>query len=193
MNESRGIKPAAALLIILFVVCLVVASVSWYENGKLHRQIRDLQVELAHADIPLHVDTIHDSIPVYTQSVVEVDRTDYKQQVADRQLIKDLKLKVSQIEAENRTLLATNGEAVLQASQDSDSILRYADRWARFSYEVKPRKLTYSVRDSLVTFVARQYRHRFLWWRWGTKGYEVKIVNYNPNASIEYNQYIKVK
>jgi len=194
--NNRGLKPFLFVLICIIVLALVMASVSWHENAKLRRANRELSVQLAHANIPIKVDTIRDSIPVYTQQIVEVDSRDYKKQIADRDLIiKDLNLKVAQIEAENRTLIANQGQAVLQPTvgKDSDSILSYKDQWARFTYEVKPRKLTYNVRDSLVTFVVREYRHRFLWWRWGTKGYQVKLVNFNPNSVIEYNSYIKVK
>lgn len=194
--NTKGLKSFLFTLICIIVLTLVMASVSWHENAKLRRENRELSVQLAHASIPIKVDTIRDSIPVYTQQIVEVDSRDYKKQIADRDLIiKDLNLKVAQIEAENRTLIANQGQAVLQPTEakDSDSILSYRDQWARFTYEVKPHKLTYSVRDSLVTFVVREYRHRFLWIRWGTKGYQVKLVNFNPNSVIEYNNYIKVK
>ena len=35
------------------------------------------------------------------------------------------------------------------------------------------------------------YRHHFLWWRWGVKGYKVKVVNFNPHSTIRYNTYVK--
>ena len=53
--------------------------------------------------------------------------------------------------------------------------------------------LVYTVSDSVLTLVYREYKHKFLWWRWGTKGYKVKVVNFNPHATIRYNQYIKVE
>ena len=59
-------------------------------------------------------------------------------------------------------------------------------------YEDKKR-LEYSVRDSVTTIISRDYKHRFLWWRWGTKGYSVYIVNHNPRGKVYYNKYIRVK
>ena len=42
----------------------------WHRNRDLESQVRDLQVQLAHAQVPLKPDTIHDSIPVVTQRAV---------------------------------------------------------------------------------------------------------------------------
>ena len=163
------------------------------ERKALRDKVCQLQQTLAHSTIELQYDTIRDSIPVVSQTVITVDKTDYKKMEADRKLIEELKLKIGQVESENRSLLAAQGQVVFKTNADSDSVLRYADRWCSFTYQVKPKKLSYNVRDSLTTIVSRLYKHRFLWWRWGTKGYQVHIINHNPNASVEYNRYIKVE
>lgn len=184
------------LCIILGVTAALLLAFTFFvdrDNRRLKDEVSSLRHDLAHATIPLQRDTIRDSIPVVTQKVITVDKTDYKQMAADKQLIKDLNLKLNQVESENRMLLATHGQAQLKPSAESDSILRYHDHWADFTYYVKPQQLQYAVRDSLTTIVSRIYKHRFLWWRWGTKGYEVRHVSHNPNCSIEYNQYIKVE
>ena len=163
------------------------------ENRRLQEKVDALQHTVAHSTIELLHDTIRDSIPVASQPVVVIDKTDYKKMEADKQLIKDLGLKVSQIESEMRTLIANQGKVTLQASADSDSVLRYKDRWCEFEYLVKPRELEYKTYDSLITLVDREYKHKFLWWRWGTKGYKVTHINLNPNAEIKYSRYIKVE
>lgn len=161
------------------------------ENLSLRSQIRDLQVRLAESRQKADTFTIRDSIPVWRERVVEIDRTDYKKQLADKSLIKDLQLKVGQLESENRTLLSTRDTIVLNPL--NDSVLTYRDNWFSFSYELNTRVLDCEVRDSLSTFVAREYKHRFLWWRWGTKGYSVYVVSHNPKCKVEYNKYIKIK
>ena len=163
------------------------------ENKELHQKVEQLNYTLAHSYIEVQHDTIRDSIPVASQPVVIIDKTDYKKMEADKELLKDLNLKYSQIESEMRVLLANQGKVTLQASADSDSVLRYKDRWCEFEYQVKPRDLSYKTFDSLVTLVDREYKHKFLWWRWGTKGYKVTHVNFNPNAEIKYSRYIKVE
>ena len=155
------------------------------------RQIRELQSRLLTAEERHDTFFVHDSVPVYVERVVEVDRTDYKTLFADRELIKALKLKLSELESENRLLLSTRDTVVLE--KVNDSVFTYSDKWCDFSYESGARVLDWEVRDSLSTFVSTEYRHHFLWWRWGKKGYNVTIVNFNPHSRVKYNKFIKLR
>lgn len=177
-------------LVVVGIVVGMMLSAS-YDRKQYERQIRDLELRLVSADEKVDTFFIHDSIPVAQVRVVEVDKTDYKKLLADKELIKDLKLRVSELESENRTLLNTRDTVVLNPV--GDSVWRYRDKWTSFSLELKSRVLDWEIRDSLVTFVSSEYRHRFLWWKWGRKGYKVTIVNYNPRSRVEYNKYISVK
>lgn len=176
---------------------LLLAGVSyWVEYQKqkdLLRQIRDLEVQLAHATVPLQRDTIRDSIPVVQQRVITVDKTDYKKQIADAELIKDLQLEIKQIKQQNDMLMATAGQVPINPKGEGDSIFTYKDAWADFEVNVPARNLKYEVRDSIVTFIATIPKHKFLWWKWGTKGYNVKIVNFNPRSKVLYNRTIRVE
>lgn len=190
---------------IITILCIVAAIAvgglllrQWHRNRDLESRVRDLQVQLAKADVPMKRDTVvlhdKDTVEVVTQRVVEIDKTDYKQQVADRELIKELNMKVSQIEAENRMLRETHDSVTLQpVKSDSDSIFAYHDHWADFTVNIRQRSLNYIVRDSLASFIERIPRHRFLWLRWGTKGYNLKHVNFNPHSRIEYNSVLIIK
>jgi hypothetical protein len=190
MSRNEVIRSLFVVLGI-FVLCLVIILRGTMNVRALKQQVRDLQVELAHSAVPLLVDTIRDSIPVVTQRLVEVDRTDYKKQVADAQLIKDLRLKVAQIESENAMLREIADS--LQLVAVGDSLYAYHDHWADFVVDTRSGWMDYAVRDSFVTYVSRIYKHRFLWWRWGTKGYDVKHVNFNPRATVKYARTINVK
>lgn len=181
------------ILLGILVVVLIGIIMMRNEKKRLVDENRALKVELAHAQIPLQRDTIRDSIPVAKLKVITVDRTDYKQQIADKKLISDLKLKLSEIEAENRLLLATRDTVTLKPSLYEDSVMTYRDRWVNFRYELTSRKLGYQVWDSLVTHISRIPKHRFLWFRWGTKGYQLTHTNFNPNAEIKYSSFIKVE
>lgn len=176
---------------ILFAIKTCVDSLN--KQRSMQEKITWLQNALVHSTVELQRDSLSDGREVVSQPSVIIDKTDYKRLEADQALIKELKLRIEQVESENRTLLATKGQVVFKTAADSDSILRYHDRWVDFSYLVKPRILNYNVRDSLSTFVSREYKHKFLCFRWGTKGYNVHIVSHNPNSSIEYNRYIKVE
>lgn len=183
-------------------LALAFCLISWFihvcidfvrEREEMRDKICLLQDAIAHSAIEIRHDTIRDSIPVASQPAVIIDRTDYKKMEADRKLIEELNLRIGQVESENRMLLANQGQVVFKTAADSDSVLRYADKWCNFAYRVRQKTLSYNVRDSLSTIISRQYRHRFLWLRWGTKGYQVHIVSHNPNAIIEYNRYILIQ
>ena len=188
-------------LIILFVIGLAVYYVGHQRESALNAQIRDLQTQLAHAKIPMQIGTIRDSLPTASQQAVEVDKTDYKKQLADKELIKDLQLKVSQIEAENTMLRETLGKVRLEPvrpAADSlptaaDTLFAYHDQWVDFRLNTQDHTLDYAMRDSLKTYIERIPRKKFLWWRWGTKGYRVHHVNFNPHSKIRYSQTIIVK
>ena len=172
---------------ILFIICRAVM-----HQHQAQAEIRRLQVELARAQKyqPLERKVIRDTVEVVKQQAIYLDRTDYKQQLADRQLISDLQMKISQIEAEQTTTITQHDTFQLQLQPDS--VLRYRDHWVDFVYTPQNAQLTYKVRDSLTFYVERIPRHRFLWMRWGTRGYEMKAVSHNPHASITYNSFIRV-
>lgn len=177
-------------LLFAFGISLAAFLITLQHDGKMRDDVRHLHVELAHAYVPMKVDTIRDSVPVYRTEVKEIDRTDYKKQVADRELIKDLKIKLADITEENRLLTKQLRQVQLQLRSDSDSVLVFHDRWADFKYDMATRILDFQVRDSIVTFVTRVPKHKFLWFRWGTKGYQVRNVSFNPYTQLKYESFI---
>lgn len=167
-------------------------------RSKLHAMKADkerLSIELAHAMVanPLVPDTIRDTVRVATSPVVTVERGTFKNNLADKALLNDLDLRAQQVESWQKTGTAVADTVTLKQATDSLSFA-YVDRWANFYLSMKPpdTTLAYSVRDSVTTIVYREYKHRFLWWRWGTKGYKVKIINFNPHARVLYNQYVRI-
>ena len=180
----------------LLTVAIAIVSLMLTKLDDHHRkqEVEELKARLAHAQIApmVEYDTIRDTIPVATSVVIPVERNTYKNELADKQLIKELRLKLGQIETQQRSGTAIHDTVRLEAK--SSSRYEYSDRWARFTLRMKPpdTTLVYTVSDSVTTLVYREYKHKFLWWRWGTKGYKVKVVNFNPHATIRYNQFVIV-
>lgn len=185
------------IVYILLVMALVLLGMllSGCDRG-LKKEIEQLREELARQQqyVPLHRGTIRDSVEVVTQKVVEVERIKEVLTDSEKVLLKDLGMKVKEIESMQKLGMATEGEAVLDTvvkdTADSKSAtLSYSDAWCDFTYS--DRRLRYSMRDSLAIAVRREFKHRFLWWKWGVKGYEVKAVNFNPHSTIRYNTFVK--
>lgn len=181
----------------LLTVAIAIVSLVLTKLDDHHRkqEVEELKAQLAHAQIEplIQCDTIRDTFTVATSAAIPVERRTYKNELADKQLIKELRLKLGQIEAQQ--LSGTDIHDTVRLEAKTNSRYEYADRWARFTLNMKPpdTTLVYTVSDSVTTLVYREYKHKFLWWRWGTKGYKVKVVNFNPHATIRYNQYIKVE
>ena len=200
-KKYKKILGILAVLAVLLLVGLAVYYVGHQRESALNAQIRDLQIQLAHARIPMQTGTIRDSLPTASQQAVEVDKTDYKKHLADRKLIKDLELQISQVKAENTMLRETIGKVRLEPvrpAADSlptaaDTLFAYHDQWVDFRLNTQDHTLDYAMRDSLKTYIDRIPKHKFLWWRWGTKGYRVHHVNFNPHSKIRYSQTIIVK
>lgn len=173
-------------------VILVIIACFWVFDHRQQRAEQELREQLNGLKLqyaPAERDTIRDSLTVITQQVLQMPAEEYKIQAYDRQLLHDLDIRLGQVLADQRTSLST---ADTVKTDRSDSVYTYSDRWLSFRLNTADSILTYKARDSLQTIVYRQYKHRFLWWRWGTKGYDVKVINFNPHSNILYNSYIQV-
>ncbi|WP_288278826.1 DUF6549 family protein [uncultured Prevotella sp.] len=183
----------ALLATIVAVAALVSAGAKAIKVGELEADVDRLSLELSHAQIPLQRDTIRDSIEVVSQVVVEVVPKHLKEALAaDEKLIKEMGLKIKQLESMQTTVVEI-GDTVPATFQEDRDLFSYSDKWADLSLDLKDTTFYYNIRDSLSTVVYREYRHHFLWWKWGTKGYRLKIVNFNPRARVTYNKYIQAE
>jgi len=191
MNKDRYLM--WALLLGLIILGMLTSC-----NRGLKREIEQLREELAKQQqyVPLQRDTIRDSVEIVTQKVVEVEKIKEVLTDEDRRLLKDAGIAVKELMSLQKTGMETRDSVVMSAvaqqnNSEEDSIFFYKDAWAEFEFHNK--RLKYSVKDSLAVAVKKEFKHRFLWWKWGVKGYEVKVMNFNPHATIRYNTFVKRK
>ena len=172
-------------IIFLLVVVLLTGC------NKYKKENERLREELAKAQqyVPLKKDTIRDTVEVVTQKVVEVEKIKEVLSKEDKALIKDLGMKIKELEAYQKTGIETRDTVILvEKDSTKDSPLIYHDAWTDLEYS--NRKLVYSMRDSLAIALKKEYKHRFLFFKWGVKGYDVKVANFNPHSTIKYNTYV---
>lgn len=185
------LKKLAVILSFLMVLLTIFASFLIFEsrqkkaNEALKMQLHQLQLKYS----PMQRDTIRDSVKLVTQQVMVMDRGEYKLLAADRKLLEDLNLKLRQVVSDQRVSMVTSDTV---KTNRLNSVYSYSDAWLSLRLDTADSILTYKARDSLQCIVARQFKHKFLWWKWGTKGYNVKVLNYNPHSTILYNSYIQV-
>lgn len=184
-------KKLAVILSFLMVLLTIFASFLIFEsrqkkaNEALKMQLHQLQLKSS----PMQRDTIRDSVKLVTQQVMVMDRGEYKLLAADRKLLEELNLKLRQVVSDQRVSMVTSDTV---KTNRLNSVYSYSDAWLSLRLDTADSILTYKARDSLQCIVARQFKHKFLWWKWGTKGYNVKVLNFNPHSTILYNSYIQV-
>ncbi len=108
----------------------------------------------------------------------------------DKTIASEIGMPRSSVESKMGLTIATTDTVKL--TQKEESIYIYKDRWLDAKVNLYDSTMTYRARDSLSQYIERIYKHKFLFWKWGTKGYKVHIINHNPNSKIEYADYIRV-
>lgn len=183
---------AVCFVVLTAIVAAVGVLLLFGCNGRLKKENELLRRELALAQKYVHLqrDTIRDTVEVVTQKVVEVEKVKSALTKEERELLKDLGLKVRELESLQQTGIVTKDTVWLVEKDSTDgSPLVYHDAWTDIEYRDK--RMVYAMRDSLAIALRKEYKHRFLFIRWGTKGYEVKVANFNPHSSVRYNTFVK--
>jgi len=183
-------------VIIVLAIVIMAGGANYALRKQYEKEISDLKYQLAHAQqfVPLEKDTVYlpgDTVEVSTSPVIMAElKTLRKQHLIDERIIKDLGLKLKQLDAVQTTVTETKDTARAEYCHNI-KVFSYDDRWSHLEFSLSDSTFYYNIRDSLATVVYHEYKHRFLWWRWGVKGYKVKILNFNPHSTIRYNQYVK--
>lgn len=193
MKKKDFLMPAILIVIAVVIISIMTLLV---KREQYRRKIEHLQSQIEVLNswniYPSIIhDTIHDTIPVASATALVVTKEEYKK-ITDKALLKDLDVKPAAITSQLQTEISTRDSIKLRAAPaDKDYI--YHDHWTDIHLSLSDSILQYNMRDSIAMFVVRDYKHRFLFWHWGTKGYNVKLVNFNPRAKIKYLKYVKVE
>lgn len=188
-----NIKTKISILIISLLILSGILNVFMLKRNTAlkHDYNRQLNNVSALTD-PDKTDTIHDTISVRTQGVISETVPELnRQNLLDKQLIKDLKLKIKDLS--NVSTIAISNSDSVSLTKQADSIYNYKDYWTNISVNIPASNCTYNTRDSLQTYLYVKYKHYFLWWRWGKIGYNIKIVNFNPHSHITYSRFINIE
>lgn len=189
-------KNTGPYIAIVVAIVIMAGGANYALRKQYEKEISDLKYQLAHAQqyVPMEKDTVYlpgDTVEVSTSPVIMAElKTLRKQHIIDDRMIKDLDLKLKQLDAVQTTVTETKDTARAEYCHNI-KVFSYDDRWSHLEFSLSDSTFYYNIRDSLTTVVYHEYKHRFLWWRWGVKGYKVKILNFNPHSTIRYNQYVK--
>lgn len=189
-NPRTTIQILAAMLIVTMVAFIRSA----YRNGKLQADLNRQAENVGSLTYDIQYGNLDDSLSVAKNAALQAKCDELKQlHLADTKLIKELKVKLKDVKSIHTASSSTADTVRIEpVPNTADSVFSYQDKWLSLHIDIPARLCQYSSRDSLTSIVSRTYKHKFLWWRWGTKGYQVQIVNFNPHSRINYSRYVEV-
>ena len=108
---------------------------------------------------------------------------------ADFKLIKELKLRPKDVETITKVKVVTRDSIVFQLK---DSCINYESEWTKVSGCIGD-TLSIETSDSIAFIAHKEYKHKFLFFRWGLERAKVKIINFNPRSSVKSPEWIDLK
>ena len=108
---------------------------------------------------------------------------------ADFKLIKELKLRPKDVETITKVKVVTRDSIIFQLK---DSCINYESEWTKVSGCIGD-TLSIETSDSIAFIAHKEYKHKFLFFRWGLQRAKVKIINFNPRSSIKSPEWIDLK
>ena len=108
---------------------------------------------------------------------------------ADFKLIKELKLRPKDVETIAKVKVVTRDSIIFQLK---DSCINYESEWTKVSGCIGD-TLSIETSDSIAFIAHKEYKHKFLFFRWGLERAKVKIINFNPRSSVKSPEWIDLK
>ena len=108
---------------------------------------------------------------------------------ADFKLIKELKLRPKDVETITKVKVVTRDSIIFQLK---DSCINYESEWTKVNGCIGD-TLSIETSDSIAFIAHKEYKHKFLFFRWGLERAKVKIINFNPRSSVKSPEWIDLK
>lgn len=124
-----------------------------------------------------------------------------RRQADDAATIRELRIRVSEVREVVKTVVETKivyRDTMILIRPDSILHWNRDTRWWSVQQTIDLEKnppiteFNLHTRDSLTHYLYRVPKCRFLGLHFGVKGYEIKVVNHNPNSTISYARWISV-
>lgn len=185
---------AIQILAAMFIVTMAAFIRSAYQNSKLRSELNRQTENIGSLTYDIQYGKLDDSLSVAKNTALQAKCDELKQlHLVDAKLVKELKVKLKDVKTIHTASSSTADTVRIEPIPNTaDSVFSYQDKWLSLHIDIPARLCQYTSKDSLTTIVSRLYKHKFLWWRWGTKGYQVQIINFNPHSRINYSRYVEV-
>ena len=186
------------ILIVLLAGALFITIRTASKNKSKYQRERNnveaLMIELEHEKTKRGED-------VTTIQELQLTVSEFKKlRAEDVKLIEELKIKPPQIKEVVKTVVETKivyRDSLVQVSPGKYEWNKDTKWWTvnqQIDFNENPpiNNFKMTTRDSLTHVLYKVPKCKFLGIRFGTKGYEIKVINHNPDGTILYNSWINV-
>lgn len=183
-----------AVLSLLLVGTIKVAKDNHVRYLREKNNVESLTTELTHEKTKRGED-------VTTIKDLQFTVKEFKERcAADAELIKELKIKASEVKEVVKTVVETKIEyrdSLVQVAPQQFVWNKDTEWWKVhqvIDFTGQPPMIDFnlSTKDSLSHVLYKVPKFKFLWWHFGTKGYEIKVISHAPNSTVLYNRWINV-
>lgn len=186
------------VLIGALVLALYIASKNAIANKQRYKReksnVETLMSDIEHARTKAGED-------VATIGELQLTVEEFKKlRAEDAKLIKELKIKASEVREVVKTVVKTHIEykdTLVQVAPKKFEWKKDTDWWSvdqKIDFAPTPPEVDFNMvnRDSLTHVLYKVPKFKFLWWHIGTKGYKIKVINHNSSSVISYSEWINV-
>lgn len=177
------------LIIISLVLFILLSTLYSIYNKTLKEKVRfESNQETLMASLKTY--KFRDSLNVVENGKLTLNISELKKnREKDIKLIKELKLKPSQVQTIIKTKIVTKDSIVFQLK---DSCINYQTEWMDVHGCVGD-TLYITSTDSIAQIAHKEYKHKFWFIKWGLTGFKVKTVNFNPKSTVKSSEWINLE
>lgn len=181
-----------AIAIITVLVAFMVTQCS--KIGNLKEEVKEQKENVKILKYKEHLYHISDSVKVAEIRALQLDKKQFEDLVLekDRQIEQIRNERKKEIEYYSR-LTKTDSFYITQF----DTI--YVGKDTCFSYDDGYLSLTtckgfssIETKDTIKQVISAEYKHKFLWWKWGLKGITQDVWSTNPHSNIHFEEFVKL-
>lgn len=177
------------LIIFILILFILLAAITGLYNSTLKEKQR-IEANQTTLMTSLNNFKFRDSLNAVENGRLKLSISELKElREADFKLIKELKLRPKDVETITKVKVVTRDSIIFQLK---DSCINYESEWTKVSGCIGD-TLSIETSDSIAFIAHKEYKHKFLFFRWGLDRAKVKIINFNPRSSVKSQEWIDLK
>lgn len=186
--------------LVVFVVIIVLIVLAIFQGMSISRLSEE--VERQKSNVQTLVDKelaykICDSINVAAIQALQFDKEQFEAMILDKdKQIRELKERRKR-DIEYYSKLSVRDTFILYRDRfievplGQDTCIGYYDNYIQLTQ--CPDCTYIEIQDTIKQVISKQYKHKFLWFKWGLKGFTQDVWSTNPHSKVHFEEFIKIE